>query len=185
MTSYDPKTGNEQWFCRYDGYSLVPRPVFGDGLLFICTGYDSPSIYAIRPDGKGDVTDTHLAWSLKKGAPLNPSPILVDHELYFVSDGGVASCVDSKTGKVHWQKRLGGDYSSSPVYADGKLYFTTEDGATTVIAPGKEYAELAKNQLDGRVLSSLAISDAAIFLRTDSHLYRIESSPKPRKVVNR
>ena len=100
MRAYDPLTGKEIWRVRYDeGFSNVPRPVFGHGLVFITTGFQQPELLAVRPDGKGDVTKTHVAWSLKRGAPLTPSPILVGDELYIVNDGGIASCIDARTGQ--------------------------------------------------------------------------------------
>jgi len=93
VRAYDPLTGKEIWRVRYDeGFSNVPRPVFGHGLVFITTGFQQPELLAIRPDGRGDVTKTHVAWSLKRGAPLTPSPIIVGDELYIVNDGGIASC---------------------------------------------------------------------------------------------
>src|SRR6185437_5702085 len=111
VCAFDPATGHEIWRVRYDGYSVIPRPVYGQGLLFICTGYNTPSLLAIRPDGKGDVTDTHVVWKTRKAVPHTPSPLLVGEELYFVSDSGQASCLDARTGQVHWQERLGGNYS--------------------------------------------------------------------------
>jgi outer membrane protein assembly factor BamB len=174
VVAYDPRTGDEIWHSSYDGYSLVPRPVFGHGLVFICSGYNNPVLYAIRPDGRGDVTDTHVAWSLAQAVPLNPSPLLVGDELYMVSDSGIASCLDAVTGKLHWRQRLNGGFSASPVFADGRIYLLNENGETTVIAPGTKYQELAKNKVEGRTLASLAVSNRAIFLRSDKHLYRIE-----------
>jgi outer membrane protein assembly factor BamB len=181
VRAYEPLTGKEIWRVRYDeGFSNVPRPVFGHGLVFITTGFQQPELLAIRPDGKGDVTKTHVAWSLKRGAPLTPSPILVGDELYIVNDGGIASCIDAKTGNVIWQSRLGGTYSASPVYADGRLYFPAEQGVTIVIAPGKEARKLATNRLDGGHLASMAIAGGSIYIRTDSALYRIsERSTAP------
>jgi outer membrane protein assembly factor BamB len=172
--AYDPESGEEIWWVRYDGYSLVPRPVVGNGLVFLCTGFDRPWLYAVRPDGQGDVTDTHVAWKLQRGAPLTPSPLLIGQELYIINDTGVASCLDSATGKAHWQERLGGGYSASPLYADGRIYFLDEEGLTTVVAPGTTFEKLATNKLEGRTLASLAVAAGAIFLRTESHLYRIE-----------
>lgn len=174
VVAYEPGTGEEIWSVRYDGYSNVPRPVFGDGLLFIATGYEVPELYAVRPDGHGDVTDTHVAWEIRRGAPLNPSPLLIGDELYLVSDNGIASCLDARTGTLHWQHRLRGAFSASPIFADGRIYYLNENGEATVIEPGIEYRELSVNRLDGRTLASMAVSDGAIFLRTDSHLYRIE-----------
>jgi outer membrane protein assembly factor BamB len=179
VRAYDPLTGKEIWRVRYDqGFSNVPRPVSGHGLVFITTGFQQPELLAIRPDGKGDLTKTHVAWSLKRGAPLTPSPILVGDELYIVNDGGIASCIDARTGSVIWQSRLGGTYSASPVYADGRLYFPAEQGITTVIAPGKEARRLATNRLDGGHLASMAVAGGAFFVRTDAALYRIAADPR-------
>jgi outer membrane protein assembly factor BamB len=172
--AYDPQTGKEIWRVRYDeGFSNVPRPIFAQGLVVIATGFQQPELLAVRPDGTGDVTKTHIAWSLKRGAPLTPSPLAVGDELYVVNDGGIASCIDARTGAVIWQQRLGGTYSASPVFADGRIYFLAEQGVTTVIAPGRDFRRLATNQLDGGLLASMAISSGSMFLRTDSHLYRI------------
>jgi outer membrane protein assembly factor BamB len=172
--AYDPATGKEIWRVRYDeGFSNVPRPVFAHGLVFIATGFQQPSLLAVRPDGKGDVTRTHIAWSLTRGAPLTPSPLAVGDELYMVTDGGIATCLDARTGTIVWQQRLGGTYSASPVFADGRIYFMAEQGVTTVIAPGREFRRLAANALDGGLLASMAVSGGSLFLRTDTHLYRI------------
>ena len=174
VVAYNPADGEEIWRVRYDGYSEVPRPVYGQGLVIVSSGYDSPVLYAIRPDGRGDVTDTHVAWTIDKAAPLNPSPLIIGEELYSVSDNGIAICVDAKTGEQHWQKRLSGNYSASLLEADGRIYITNETGLTTVIAPGKKFESLASNQLDGRTLASIAVSEKALYLRTDTHLYRLE-----------
>ena len=172
--AYDLESGNEVWRVRYDdGFSNVPRPVAGHGLVYIATGFQQPSLLAVRPDGTGDVTKTHVAWTAQRGAPLTPSPLIVGDELYMVSDIGIASCVDAKTGQTHWQQRLGGNYSASPVFADGRIYFQNEEGVTTVIAPGKAFQKLATSQLDGAMLASMAVAGGSIFIRTDSHLYRI------------
>ena len=174
-TSYDPLTGREIWRVGYDdGFSNVPRPVFGNGLVFIATGFQQPRLIAVRPDGSGDVTSTHVAWTLTRGAPYTPSPVLVDNDLYVVSDSGILTQVDSRTGAVRYQQRLGaGSYSASPVFAEGRLYFLSEEGVTTVIAPGPAFTRLAVNRVDGATLASMAVVDGAIFLRSDRFLYRI------------
>lgn len=173
-SAHDPATGAELWRVRYGrGFSNVPRPVYGNGLVFIATGFQTPSMLAVRAGGSGDVTDTHVAWTLRRGAPHTPSPLLVGDELYMVSDYGVLTCIDAESGEVHWQHRIGGNYSASPVFADGRIYLQSEEGKTTVIAPGTTYSELAVNQLDGSTLASMAVADGSVFLRTDSHLYRI------------
>lgn len=174
--SYEPRTGKEIWQVRYgDGFSNVPRPVYSNGLVFICTGFQQPSLLAVRLDGRGDVTKSHIAWTLKRGVSLTPSPLLIGDELYMVSDNGVASCVDAKTGVPHWQVRLGGNHSASPIYADGRIYFLSEEGESVVIAPGKEFKALAKNQLDGPTLASMAVSKGSIFVRSQTHLYRLSN----------
>jgi outer membrane protein assembly factor BamB len=172
--AYEPRTGNEIWQVRYgDGFSNVPRPVYGNGCVYICTGFQQPSLLAVRVDGRGDVTNSHVAWSLSRGAPLTPSPLLVGEELYLVSDNGIASCVDSRTGKEYWRERLGGNYSASPVYAEGRIYFLSEEGESPVIAPGKQYRLLATNRLDGQTLASMAVSGDSLFIRSATHLYRL------------
>lgn len=173
VAAYDPAGGKEIWRVRYSGYSVIPRPVFGHGLLFICTGYDRPGMLAIRADGKGDVTDTHVVWKTSKAAPHAPSPLLIGTELYTVADNGLACCRDARTGAIHWQERLGGSYSASPLFADGKLYFQSEQGTGVVVRAGKEFQVLAKNALGERSLASPAAAEGALFVRTEKHLYRI------------
>jgi outer membrane protein assembly factor BamB len=172
--AYDPATGKEIWRVRHNGYSVIPRPVHGHGLVFVCTGYTTPSLLAIRPDGKGDVTATHVAWRHGRAVPHAPSPILVGDELYMVSDAGFASCLDARTGKVHWQRRLpGAGYSASPIYGAGHLYFQSEDGVGTVLEAGKSFRQLARNDMGERTLASYAVADGSIFLRGARRLYRI------------
>jgi outer membrane protein assembly factor BamB len=174
VSAFDPKTGKEIWTVRYDGYSVIPRPVFGHGLIYLSTGYNTPTLLAIRPTGEGDVTETHVAWRFRKGAPHTPSPLLVGDELYLISDGGIATCLEAKTGKVHWTERLGGNFSASPIHADGKVYFQSEEGVGTVIKAGTKFEQLAKNEMKERTLASYSIADGALFLRTEKNLYRFE-----------
>jgi outer membrane protein assembly factor BamB len=172
--AYEPLTGREIWRVGYpNGFSNVPRPVFGDGLVYVTTGFHEPSVLAVRVDGQGDVTRTHVAWTLDRSAPLTPSPLLVDGLLYLVSDIGIATCVDARTGEVRWQQRIGGNHSASPILADGRIYFLSEEGVATVIAPGPEFRKLAVNELDGATLASMAVADQSIFIRSATHLYRI------------
>jgi outer membrane protein assembly factor BamB len=177
IISYDPRTGKEIWRARYpEGYSVIPRPVFAHGLIFVSSAYDRPVFYAIRPDGQGEVTATHMAWSINKGAPNTPSPLAVGSEVYFISDSGIMTCADAETGQVHWQERVGGNYSASPVFADGKIYTQSEEGVGTVLKPGRKFEVLAKNDVQERTLASYAIGDGAIYLRTAQHMLRIQAA---------
>lgn len=177
ICAYDLDSGEEIWRVNHDGYSVIPRPVFAHGLVYVSTSYDRPVVMAIKPDGRGDVTETHVAWQTKKAAPHTPSLLVVGDELYMVSDGGVAACVDAKTGAEIWQERIGGNYSSSPVFAAGKIYLQDENGTAHVLAAGREFKKLAENKLPERTLASYAVTEGAIFLRGDKLLYRIEEKP--------
>jgi len=174
VTALDPADGRELWRVRYGGgYSVVPRPVFAQGLLFVATGFMRADLLAIRPDGAGDVTDTHVAWRTTKGAPLTPSVVAVGEELYGVSDAGLATCWDAKTGTVHWQEKIDGNYSASPIANNGKIYFLSENGIGTVVAAEKTYRKIAVNKFEERALASYAVADGALFARTEKHLWRI------------
>ena len=174
LAAYDARTGEEVWWSQYFGYSVVPRPIVAHGITFAATSYDKPILYAIRMGGKGNVTKSHDLWEMKKGAPRNPSVLAVGDELYVVSDDGILTCVDIVSGKKHWQKRVGGKFSASPLFASGQIYITDEEGKTIVFEPGTKFNKLAENQIDGGTLASLAPVDGVIFLRSDTHLYRIE-----------
>lgn len=175
VSALDPLTGEELWRVNYgDGYSVIPKPVFANGLVFICTGYNRPNLLAIRPDGRGDVTESHVVWQTDEQAPHTPSLLAVGEELYMVSDKGIASCLDASTGKSHWVERLGGNYSASPLYVDGRIYFQSEQGDTTVIAPGREFKKLATSQLGEQTLASYGVIDNALLIRSEKFLYRIE-----------
>jgi outer membrane protein assembly factor BamB len=173
VAAYDVTTGKELWRVQTDGYSVIPRPVFAHRLLFLGSGYESPTLLAIRPGDQGKAAE--IIWQTRRNAPHTPSPLVVGEELYVVSDGGMASCLDAKTGKVHWQERLGGNFSASPLFADGKIYFQSEDGVGTVIRPGTQFERLARNRLEERTLASYAVAEGALFIRTESHLHRIQN----------
>lgn len=173
--AYDPRTGEELWYVRYPQHSAATRPLYADGLVFINTGFSKAQMIAVRPTGRGDVTDTHLVWSEPEQMPSKPSPLLIDGLLYVISDNGVAVCLDAATGERVWMQRVGGNYSASPVYADGRIYLFGKDGKTTVIAPGREFKILAENYLDDEgFMASPALADGAMFLRSETSLYRID-----------
>ena len=170
-SSYDPRTGKELWRVWHGGYSVVPRPVFGHGNLYFSSSFDAPMMIAVRPDGEGDVSKTHVTWKVKRGAPHSPSPLLVGDEIYFVSDRGIASCIDAKTGKRHWQKRIGGGQSASPFHADGRIYFQSEGGKGVVIRASRKFEAIASNDIGERTLASCAPSGGAIYIRSQAHLW--------------
>jgi outer membrane protein assembly factor BamB len=176
VNSLEPATGREIWRVTYgDGYSVIPKPVFGHGLVFLATGYNTPMVMAIRPDGTGDVTETHVAWTMKKAAPHTPSLLLVGNELYLVSDKGIATCLDAQTGAEHWQERIGGGFSASPLFADGKIFLQSEEGPALVLRPDKTFTKLADTGFKERTLASYAVGDSAFFIRTEKNLYRVET----------
>jgi outer membrane protein assembly factor BamB len=183
--SYNPRTGEELWKVRFEQFSATARPLYGHGLLFINTGFGKANLLAVRPDGTGDVTATHVVWTVKKSVPSKPSQLLVGDLLYMVHDAGVATCLEAKTGQLVWQQRIGGKYSSSPLQAGGRIYFFSHDGKTTVVAAGREYRLVAVNQLGAQpgdgFRASPAVSGNALFLRNLTHLYRIQqTSPSTR-----
>ncbi len=174
VMGYEPTTGREIWRVQYDGFSNVSRPVTADGFVFINTGYMKPQLLAIRLGGRGDVTESHVEWTAKRGIPAKPSPILLDGVIYLVEDKGIAVALDAATGKQVWMERLGGQFSASLLYAGGHLYFCDQEGKTTVVKPGRTFDVRAVNQLDSGLMASPAVAGKALFLRTETHLYRIE-----------
>ncbi len=177
--SYDPFTGKELWRVEERGqHSASTRPVLGHGMIFYPTGFSNGQLYAVRTGGSGLITDSHVAWRVKRGASNKPSILLIDDLIYMIGDTGIATCVEAKTGEIVWQQRIGGEYSASPVYADGKIWMFSEEGKTTVIKPGRTFEKLAENNLDDGFLASPAIAGKAFYLRTRTHLYRIEKPSK-------
>ncbi len=175
VAGYDVRDGRELWRVGYgEGYSVVPRPVFAHGLVFVSSSFDAPVLYAIRPDGaSGDVSATSVAWTSRKGAPHTASPLVLGDEIYFVSDAGIATCADARTGEVHWSERLGGGFSASPVAAEGRIYFQNEAGVGYVVKVGPKFELLATNDLAERSLASYAVADGAIFIRTEKHVWKV------------
>ena len=176
--AYDPMTGKELWRLEErKSHSPSTRPVFGHGLLFYPTGFDSSSLVAVRPEGAGDVTDTNVVWRFSRSVPNKPSILLVGDLIYMINDVGIATAVEAKTGEMVWQSRVGGTFSASPIYAAGRIYLFDEDGKTTVVAEGREYKVLAENQLDNGFMASPAVAGDALFLRTKTDVYRVEKLP--------
>ena len=175
LYGYDPESGKEIWRVEAIGsHSGSSRPVVGHGLVFTPMGMGR-ELWAVRPDGSGVVTDNHVVWKYKRAVPSRSSILLVADLLFMVDDGGVAACVEAKTGKERWRERLGDNYSASPIYANGRIYFVSENGKATVIEAAPLFRQVAVSQLDDGFMASPAVSGNALYLRTRTHLYRIES----------
>ena len=175
VASYDPHNGKRHWIVDGPTEQFVASMVYNGEYVFVTAGYPERHILAIRPDGSGNVTDTHVAWRTNRGAAYVPSPIFAGPYLLVVADSGIASCFNAKTGKRHWMERLPGGHSPSTVSADGLVYFTSDRGVTTIVRPGKMFNIIARNELGEQISASPAISQGQIFLRTHQHLYCIGS----------
>ncbi len=176
---YDPMTGKELWKIEErSNHSPSTRPVAGHGLVFYPTGWSTGQLRAVRPEGRGDVTATHVVWTVTQGVPKKPSLILAGDLLFMINDVGIVTCLEAKTGTVVWKSRLAGEYSASPILAGNRVYFFNEDGKTTVVEAGREFKIVAENLLDNGFMASPAAADGALFLRTRTDLYRIQQ-PAP------
>lgn len=173
LDGYDPRTGQRLWTVRGMARECVPTPVLGDGMLFAVSGPNGVHV-AIKPGGTGDVTDSHVVWRNERGTSFVPSGIVVGPRYYVADDKGIATCLDTATGKTLWRKRLGGNFTASPVAAGTLLFLTNEAGSTLVLdAAQPEYHELARNEIGEDVYSSMAISQGSLFIRTSKHLIRV------------
>jgi len=173
--SYEPETGKVLWKVPIVGFSIIPRPVFAGGLLYVVTDCSRPQLWALKPTMKGGKPTATIAWKVRKDAPQRSSIVVVDDLIYGVTHRGYALCFEAKTGKTVWRRRMGSAYSASPLYAEGRIYLFNERQGTVVIKPGRRYEQLAENRLNrSRIMASPAISGKAIYLRTDTHLHRIE-----------
>lgn len=174
--AYVPETGEEVWRAAYGqlGFSTVPRPVFAHGMVYICTSYIKSRLLAIRYDGQGDVTESHVEWISDSQIPKKPSIVAAGDELYFVSDNGVGTCLDAHTGEQIWRQRFGGNYSASPLYAAGVIYFFSQEGKVLVVKASREFEIVATNELPEGVMASPAVVGDSLFVRTEGHVYRFE-----------
>ena len=177
LYGYDPATGKELWRVEAIGsHSGSCRPVVGHGLIFSPMGSQG-EVLAVRPDGRGNVTESHVAWRYDRAVPKRPSLLPVGDLLFMVDDRGVGACLEAKTGREIWRERIGGDFSASPILVDGKIYFFDQNGKSTVIKAAPQYEVIAENQLDEGLMASPAVSGNALFVRTKTRLYRIEEKP--------
>ena len=177
VVGYNPDSGAELWRCNGNTFEVIPTPVVGYGMLFCASGRAGPTL-AIRPGGKGDVTNTHVAWATPRGSPFVPSPILHGDVLYTINDmQSIVSAFDARTGDNLWQGRLGvatrEGFSASPVAVDGKVFFTNDEGETFVLRAGKTFDLLHVNRMGERTLASPALVDGRWYIRTAQNLYAI------------
>ena len=172
--AYNPRTGEELWRVDHGGMNACAVPVYGHGRLYLTSGDGGDQLVAVKPEGKDPVPGSRIDWTMKKNVPSRPSLLLIGDYLYMVSNGGIASCVDAKTGEVVATVRLKGNFAASPIYAEGRIYFVSENGPVTVVEAGRELKVLAVNELADNCMASPAVAGSALFLRTRTHLYRIE-----------
>jgi outer membrane protein assembly factor BamB len=171
---YDPRTGRELWRVQYPDWSVAPRPLYGDGLAFFVTGLAKKEMWAVKTDAAGDISETGVVWKLKTHVGRYSSPLLVDALIYMAAEESFVSCFEAATGAVVWTERVGGKFAASPVYADDRLYFFSQEGKTTVLKPGRTFEVLATSELEDGFMASPAVSGPAFYLRTRTHLYRVE-----------
>lgn len=178
IQGHDPATGKLVWTVHSQGEGVTPSIVLADGLIYSCSGFEAPTIRVVRSGGEGDVTATHIAWERKEGVPSLSSLLYVKPHIYSVTDRGVVSCVDAKSGGEVWQKRIGGKHAASPVYAEGNIYFLSElDGETIIIKAGDKFEEVSRNVLGETCKASIAASQGNLFIRSDKHLFCIGERP--------
>jgi len=173
--AYEPRTGQEIWRLEErESHSAATRPVLGLGMIFIPCGFGKAGLLGVKLGGTGVLGENDIAWRLKKTVPNKPSVTLVGDLLFAVTDGGIAVCLEAKTGTVVWSERIGGNFSASPVFANGRIYAANEEGKVVVFAADRQFQKLAENQLTDGFMASPAVSDHALYLRTKTSLYRIE-----------
>jgi outer membrane protein assembly factor BamB len=173
LDAYDPRTGAHLWHTGDANRFPVPSAVFHDGVIYTSRGYRSGPYMAIRPGGRGDVSSTHVVWTVPTGAPYVSSLLHYQGIVYMANDVGVLTAVDAKTGERVWQQRVDGVFSASPVGGGGHVYFVSENGDTVVVKAGRAPEIVARNAIAERALASPAISNGRLFLRTDDHLFAI------------
>jgi outer membrane protein assembly factor BamB len=178
VASFDPRDGKPLWTVDGPSQEFAATPVYSEktGLVYISSSWPDTHILAIKPDGNGNVTKTHVAWEDKKGAPYIPSLILADDYLLSVNPGGIAYCYDAATGKVQWQERLG-RHHASPVLIEGLCYFINDDGEINVIKPGAKFERVAQYKLGEQCYASPAVSDGQVFIRGFKTMFCIGKPP--------
>jgi outer membrane protein assembly factor BamB len=177
VSGYDPEDGRLVWRAAGTADATVSSPAFSDQLVFASGGDPRNEVMAVRGDGQGDVSATHVAWRSRRGVAYVPSPVLVGSTLVVVTDEGIVNAFDAATGEVRWQARLEGDFLSSPVVADGHVFVTNDAGTTFVFDAGERFTLLARNDMGSGGKASPALDGGHILLRTDDALFCIGAAP--------
>lgn len=179
VQGHDVRTGKRLWSIYSQGEGVTPSPVVADGMLFTSSGFEAPTVRAIRLGGKGDVTETHIVWEQRKGVPALASPLYVRPYLYTITRDNILHCIEAATGKIVWLHRLEGIHWASPISADGRIYVLSEEGVTLVLRPGPKYDEIARNPIGETCFASMAVSQGHFYIRSAQHLYCIGPAPAP------
>jgi outer membrane protein assembly factor BamB len=177
IQGFDVRSGERLWSVYAQGEGVVPSVVVGDDLVYSASGFEASTIRAVKPDGRGDVTGTHVAWEQTKGVPRIPSFLFRKPYLFTITEAGIAMCLRAETGEIVWQQRVGGEHSASPVWSDRLIYFLSDQGETTIIRAAPEYEEVARNSIGEPCQASIAISQGNLFLRSNTHLFCIGNTP--------
>jgi outer membrane protein assembly factor BamB len=180
VQGYDLDTGKEAWSVTGLPMQCIPTPVVHGDRVYAVSGRDHYTLAIRLDEGRGDLTSTHVAWQARAFATYICSPVCYGNQYYFVEDNGFGSCLDAATGKRLWRNRIGGNYRASLVAGDGKVYFTSMEGVVTVVKAGRTFEVLGRNDLEEAIVATPAVSDGAVFIRGDKHLYCIgpDTSPK-------
>jgi outer membrane protein assembly factor BamB len=173
IDSYNPINGDLLWYTGSQRQTPIPSPVFHDGVIYLSRGYRNSDFLAIRPGGRGDISESHVLWRAPGGASYVPSILFYKGLLYVTNEVGIVTCAEAETGKTLWRKRLGGIFYASPVAGDGKIYWSSETGETYILSEGREGDVIARNELGERIIASPAISNGHLFVRSDGTLYCI------------
>jgi outer membrane protein assembly factor BamB len=173
VDAYDPRNGDLLWHVGGPNQFPIPAPAFSNGVLFVSRGYRSGPYMAVRPGGRGDVSNSHVVWQTPTGAPYISSLVYDNGLIYMASDVGAVTVLDAATGQRVWQQRINGVFSASPVAGDGKVYFVSETGEVTVIRSGRQPEILARNDIGERFIASPALAQGHLFLRSDDRLFAV------------
>ena len=173
-TAYALDSGKSVWTVIHGGMNVGARPLYGNGLVYISAGSGGDSLIAVRPDGIGDVTQTHVTWRQGKQVPHRSSQMLLGDRYYMMTDDGVATCLNAKTGEIIWTSRVGGRYWASPIAANGLVYFPSQEGTLVVVKASDEFELVAMNKLESGFNASPAVAGDSLILRTFTHLYRVD-----------